>query len=182
MPRTKDTEFFLKRLRELDGSAGNNALPENLGWKEDKYFRVRKLLIEEGLVDIGQGKGGSVHLLEDAADEENISTNKSPVLEYEEDHLPYVVAQIEKRLKQDFADAVVEQVAHRGEKAGKWMHPDILALTLQKFEYIAREVFALRSYEIKRSDVVDADAVAEAAAHQRVAQLARLIHPTDRHC
>jgi hypothetical protein len=66
-------------------------------------------------------------------------------------------------------------VAHRGEKAGKWMHPDILALTLQKFEYIALDVFALRSYEIKRSDVVDTDAVAEAAAHQRVAQLAYLV-------
>ena len=114
MPRTKDTEVFLKRLRELEGSAGNKALRENLGWKEDKYFRVRKLLIEEGLVDIGQGKGGSVHLLEAVAGEENISTKKFPVLEYEEDHYPYVVAQIEKRLKQDFTDAVVEQVAHQG--------------------------------------------------------------------
>jgi hypothetical protein len=106
MPRTKNTEFFLKRLRELEGSAGNKALRENLGWKEDKYFSVRKLLIEEGLVDIGQGKGGSVHLLEGAPDEENISANKFSALECEEDHYPHVVAQIEKRLKQDFTDAL----------------------------------------------------------------------------
>jgi hypothetical protein len=175
MPKTTNQDFFLKRLRELDGSAGNKALRENLGWDEEKYFRVRKFLIEEGLVEVGQGKGGSVHLLGDVADRGTILTSKSPALDYEKDHYPHVVAQIEKRLKQDFTDAVVEQVAHQGGKAGKWMHPDILALTFQRFEYVARDVFALRSYEIKRSDVVDTDAVAEAAAHRRLVQLAYLV-------
>jgi hypothetical protein len=178
MPRTKDTAFFVKKLRELDGSAGNKALRERLGWAEKKYFRVRQDLIEEGLVEIGRGKGGSVYLLGDTSDEEEaVSADESQAPAFERDHYSQVVRRIEKQLKQDFKDAVVEQTAHQGRKntGGKWSRPDILALTVQRFEYIAQDEFILRSYEIKRSDVVDTDAVAEAVAHQRVAQLTRLI-------
>ncbi len=176
MPRTKDTEFFLKNLRELDGSAGNKALREKLHWAEDKYFRTRQLLIEEGLVQIGRGKGGSVYLLGDTSDEKDVSTVESQVPEVEKDHYLRVVTKLEKQLKQDFKDAIVEQTAHQGGKpTGKWSRPDILAITVQAFEYIVQDEFTLRSYEIKRSDVVDTDAVAEAAAHRRVAQLTYLV-------
>jgi hypothetical protein len=86
MPRTKDTEFFLKKLGELDGSAGNKALRERLGWVEEKYFRIRKALIEEGLVEVGRGKGGSVYLLGNASEVEAASMDDSQVPEYEKDH------------------------------------------------------------------------------------------------
>lgn len=177
MPRTKNTEFFLKRLRELGDSAGNKVLRENLGWKEDKYFHTRQLLIEEGIVEIGGGKGGSVHLLGGTSGEEAPSKDESQVLECENDHYLHVVTNLEKQLKQDYYNAVVEQTAHQGQKAtgGKWSPPDILAITVQKSEYIVQDEFILRSHEIKRGDMVDTDAVAEAAAHRRVAQLAYLI-------
>jgi len=177
MPRTKDTEYFLKRLREHEGSAGNKTLRESLKWSDEKYIRVRKLLIEEGLVEIGRGRGGSVYLPEDGSSEEDRETDEAIILDSEKDHYPYVVNKIENQLKQDFNDAVVEETAHQGRKAtgGKWSRPDILAITVQRFEYIAQDEFILRSYEIKRSDVIDTDAVAEAAAHQRVAQLTYLV-------
>jgi len=176
MPRTTDTDFFLKRLRELDGGAGNKTLREKLGWKEEKYFKVRQALIEEGLVEVGGGKGGSVHVLGDKEGEaEQADEFLEP--EYEKDHYLQVVGKLEKQLKQDFQDAVVERTAHQGGKltGGKWSRPDILALTVQRFEYIVQDEFISRSYEIKRGDVVDTDAVAEAAGHQRIAQLAYLV-------
>jgi hypothetical protein len=177
MARTKDTEFFLKKLRELEGSAGNKALREKLNWADDKYFRVRKELIEEGLVEVGRGKGGSVYLLGNTGDEDAGSSNGVQVPEFEKDHYKDVVKKLEKQLMQDFQDAVVEQTAHQGGKAtgGKWSRPDILAMTIQRFEYIVQDEFILRSYEVKRSDIVDTDAVAEAAAHRRVAQFAYLV-------
>jgi len=167
----------LKKLGELDGSAGNKALREKLGWADDKYFRVRQSLIEEGLVEVGGGKGGSVHLLGNLSNEQTVSADESQVPESEKDHYSHVVKKLERQLKQDFKDAVIEQTAHQGRKAtgGKWSRPDILALTVQRFEYVVQDEFILRSYEIKRGDVVDTDAVAEAAAHQRVAQLAYLV-------
>ena len=60
MSKMTDTEFFLKKLGILGGSAGNKALRENLRWTVEKYFRVRKILIEQGIVERGRGKGGSV--------------------------------------------------------------------------------------------------------------------------
>ncbi|WP_428534254.1 hypothetical protein [Rhodopila sp.] len=166
----------MKRLQQLGDSAGNKTLRENLGWQEEKYFRVRKNLVEEGLVEIGRGKGGSVYLLEDPLDEVSEPTNKFQTLKFEKDHYPLVVEKLEKQLKQDFQDAVVEQTAHKGSApGGKWSRPDVLALTVQRFEYVVQDEFILRSYEIERSDVVDTDAVAEAAAHQRMAQLSYLV-------
>ena len=41
---TKDTEFFLKKLRELEGSAGNKALRDKLKWEDDKYFKISKTI------------------------------------------------------------------------------------------------------------------------------------------
>ena len=180
MPRTKDTEFFTKKLREIGGSAGNKALRETLHWDDEKYFRTRKQLIEEGLVEIGRGKGGSVYLL-DSQDQEvdnaGVSKVQSGDAEHEKNHYPKVVSKLENQLKQDFEAAVVEQTAHQGGKptGGKWSRPDILAVTVQKFEYIVEDEFLLRSYEVKLSDSVDTDAVAEAAAHKRLAQLAYLV-------
>jgi hypothetical protein len=177
MPRTKDTDFFLKNLRGLDGSAGNKTLREKLKWADEKYFRVRQALIEEGLVDIGKGKGGSVYILGDSPTEIDISVDVPRVFNAEIDHYPLVVSKIEKQLKQDYRDAVVEQTAHKGGMVtgGKWSRPDILAVTFQRFEYVAHDEFILRSYEIKRSDVVDTDAVAEAVAHRRLVELAYLV-------
>jgi hypothetical protein len=177
MPRTPDTEFLLKKLGELGGSAGNKALRECLGWEEEKYFRIRQRLIEEGLVDIGRGKGGSVYLLGDGSEDTNTPTDATGNAEVETDHYPRVVEKLQKQLSQDFNNVVIETTAFQGGKTtgGKWSRPDILAITLQKFEYVAADEFILRSYEIKRSDTVDTDAVAEAAAHKRAAQLSYLL-------
>jgi hypothetical protein len=179
MPRTKDTEHFMKKLREIGGSAGNKALRETLNWPDEKYFRVRRLLIEEGLVEIGRGKGGSVYLLDSQEQEHNAGISKAELSyeKYEKDHYIKVASKIESQLKEDFEAAVVDQAAHQGGKltGGKWSRPDILAVTVQKFEYIVEDEFLLRSYEVKRSDSVDTDAVAEAAAHRRLAQLAYLV-------
>jgi hypothetical protein len=138
MPRTKDTAFFLKKLHELDGSAGNKTLREKLGWEDKKYFHVRKLLIEEGIVDVGRGKGGSVYVLEDdsAGDESLSEAVHAPASE--KDHYQQVLKLIEKQLKQDFKDAVVQLTAHLGRRltGGKWSRPDLLAVTVQRFEYV----------------------------------------------
>ena len=40
---------------------GNRRLRrETLGWDEEIYFAVRRRLIEDGLIETGRGKGGSV--------------------------------------------------------------------------------------------------------------------------
>ncbi len=177
MPRTPDTKVFLTRLQELGGSAGNKALREKLHWAEEKYFRVRKTLIEEGLVEIGRGQGGSVNMPGGVTTTDGASAVKPKTPLVEADHYPIIMSKIAEQLKHDFRSAVVEQTAFMGkiETGGKWSRPDILAVTFQRFEYVANDEFILRSYEIKRSDVVDADAVAEVASHRRLVEMAYLV-------
>ncbi|GAB4248199.1 class I SAM-dependent DNA methyltransferase [Deferrisoma sp.] len=55
---------FLEVLRELGGRAGNQAMLERLGWPPARYVAVRDMLITDGLVERGRGRGGSVRLVE----------------------------------------------------------------------------------------------------------------------
>lgn len=59
-------DSFFEKLKELSGEEqkliGNSALREALEWDEDRYKRVKSQLVDEKLVVIGRGKGGSVGL------------------------------------------------------------------------------------------------------------------------
>jgi len=63
----KNTERFLATLQSLGGSAGNGKLREELGWQESTYLRIKQVLIEQGDIVSGRGRGGSVALAETAA-------------------------------------------------------------------------------------------------------------------
>ncbi|WP_207759633.1 N-6 DNA methylase [Xanthomonas prunicola] len=62
----QNTERFLAMLQSLGGSAGNGKLREELGWQESTYLRIKHLLIEQGDIVSGRGRGGSVALAETA--------------------------------------------------------------------------------------------------------------------
>jgi hypothetical protein len=63
-PSFRDT--FLDKLRELAGIEqkliGNTSVREMLGWDEDRYKRVKTQLLEEKLIVVGRGYGGTVGL------------------------------------------------------------------------------------------------------------------------
>ncbi len=58
-------ERFLEALKKLGGSAGNIKLRELLGWSEAEYDDVRDVLLAEGAVQKGRGRGGSFSLTGD---------------------------------------------------------------------------------------------------------------------
>jgi hypothetical protein len=64
--RRTTAEIFIDKLTELsDGEVipiGNGALRNLLGWDEGKYNRIKEQLINENLIEVGKGKGGSVKL------------------------------------------------------------------------------------------------------------------------
>jgi type I restriction enzyme M protein len=53
---------FLTTLEGLGGSAGNGSLLAELGWQDGTYQNVRAELLEEGVIKLGRGRGGSVSL------------------------------------------------------------------------------------------------------------------------
>lgn len=73
-PRTKTPkkgrasyrETYLKKLSELSDEGkdlvSNKALREALGWEEDRYKRIKAQLVEERIIFISRGYGGTVGL------------------------------------------------------------------------------------------------------------------------
>lgn len=61
MARVADAEILLRHVPEDGSSIGNITLRDILGWEEEKYFRVRQRLIDNGELEVGGGRGGSVY-------------------------------------------------------------------------------------------------------------------------
>ncbi len=53
---------FLDRLGSLGGSSGNQSLRLDLGWDEATYAAVKQSVIDDGSVQPGRGRGGSVRI------------------------------------------------------------------------------------------------------------------------
>jgi DNA repair exonuclease SbcCD ATPase subunit len=64
MPPTDAENAFLDHLRTQGGNAGNQSLRTALGWEETAYEQVKSMLISQGRILPGKGKGGSVRLAE----------------------------------------------------------------------------------------------------------------------
>jgi type I restriction enzyme M protein len=62
MVRAALRQRFLERLEAAGGNLGNIRLRETLGWQDDTYWTVRAALIDEGIIQPGRGRGGSVTL------------------------------------------------------------------------------------------------------------------------
>src|SRR3954470_5413922 len=62
MSRTNLTEArkqaFLDLLRGVGGRSGNKALAAKLSWDDEFYSRVQAVLISEGKIRAGRGRGG----------------------------------------------------------------------------------------------------------------------------
>jgi hypothetical protein len=56
----EDRRTFLAALKRAGAMVGNKSFREQLGWKEDRYWKVHSLLLEAGLIVRGRGRGGSV--------------------------------------------------------------------------------------------------------------------------
>ncbi len=59
---TEDAKVFVSTLRKLRVRVGNGFLREQLGWREERYWRVHEMLREKGKIVRGRGRGGSVGL------------------------------------------------------------------------------------------------------------------------
>lgn len=62
MAGQKQKDRFIWTLTDLGGSAGNGKLRETLAWAEATYETVKEALVEEDLIVLGRGRGGSVAL------------------------------------------------------------------------------------------------------------------------
>jgi hypothetical protein len=87
--RRKDE--FLDALNKAGGQSGNKSLRLALNWDEVFYWKIQQALVADGRIRSGRGKGGSVHIAQDALaptsgessipTDEEVSVNNSPIRE-----------------------------------------------------------------------------------------------------
>ncbi len=78
MVREALRDRFIQALTDAGGSAGNGRLLSELGWQEDTYQSVRDALLQERIVVLGRGRGGSVKLASQAAGVAEPTAPKAP--------------------------------------------------------------------------------------------------------
>lgn len=67
----EDITSFLDTIKEIGGErnrACNPSVMKKLGWDEAKYWGISGYAMDHGLIEKGDGPGGSVILDEDACD------------------------------------------------------------------------------------------------------------------
>ena len=55
-----DAKTFLKELRKLKATVGNMHFRALLNWKDERCWKAHALLLEQGRIVRGRGRGGSV--------------------------------------------------------------------------------------------------------------------------
>ena len=166
------------------GLIGNGSLRRKLGWDDERYWYIRNLLVQSGLLRTGRGKGGSVQrVVPIAAPIETPEPSASARL-VETDLYDPIIATLRSHWIPDhqIQDFVIHQTAHQGRRdtGGKWTRPDITLASSNTYTYVPGRPVELRTFEVKTHDGLDVTAVYEALAHRRSAHYAHvLVHVPD---
>ena len=163
---------LMSKLAALGGVAvGNVTLRRELSWLDELYWPVRDRLVDQGRIQRGHGRGGSVSVVA-AADAAAPPQEPTGPAALSEDALYDPIAKV---LNEDWArdsrfqQHLVQVTAKQGRKktGGTWTRPDIIVAALRVFPYLPGKYFDLISFEVKPSWGVDVTAVYEALAHRR---------------
>lgn len=134
-------ERALFDLVPSDGSAVTNlSLIKRLGWKEEKYWRVRDRLLDTNTLIRGRGRGGSVRRRVTDAVQASVPGRGVRVSVPELAPYPPLlkVLQTERAREMRIEPHQIhfEETAKQGKKAtgGTWTRPDITAVSVRSFQ------------------------------------------------
>lgn len=174
-------------LASLGGAVGNVTLLRALGWSENRYYAVRDRLIDQGALQKGPGRGGSVKLVEQDEDDGGIpgdlleEPEARPGYASEADLYEPIECVLREHWVKDksFQWSHVANTARQGGRStgGKWTRPDLTVLSLRRYRYVPGVHLEVWSFEVKTLENLDVSAVYEAVAHARFATRAYVVFP-----
>jgi hypothetical protein len=189
-----DEEELLKALNtQFSGKANNVTLRNALKWEQDRYFVVRNLLIDSGLVRKAHGgPGGSTFAVVPPESDANslVPEAESPLLPGSQEKYPNegalyepMLRQIEKfwTIDERYDSSLCRMTGLAGGKntGGKWTRPDITVVAVQKFKFLRDPVLDVISFEIKPIGKITVEGIFQALAHRQYTNRAYVIFHTD---
>lgn len=183
-------ERDLLNMLPIDGdTVSNPAAQQRLGWSDSKYWEVRDILVDKGLILRGRGRGGTVRRVVEDESSKTISipvdsaTNPvavEAVIRRELSLYEPMKVVIEHALARDRRSSplAVEITALQGRRStgGTWSRPDIVSVEVKTYQYVPGKFLEVVSYEVKAEDSIDLQAVYEALAHRRSATRSYVIY------
>jgi hypothetical protein len=168
MARRSDAAMLME-LVPCDGSfVGNGWLLNQLGWQEDKYWRVRDRLLASKQLERGRGKGGSVRRPVSNGDQIAAKQPRnSPEAQLYEPLLRVLSTEWVREMRIEPEQIHFEITARQGKKltGGTWTRPDITAVSVRTFQHLPGKYLDVWTFEVKPLEALDITAVFEAASH-----------------
>jgi hypothetical protein len=149
----------------------------------DKYWGVRKELIDGGFATVGKGRGGSVAKLPAGEQVPSSGAKKAKQHVQRESEL---YAPLKEWLDTawgagitpgDFFEVCITATPKGKRKGGgKWSRPDVTLVQVNNYEYLAQPILEVTTFEVKKfSDAEDIGSIYETAAHSRWAHFSYLV-------
>jgi len=155
------------------------------------YWRIRQRLLDDGRLELGRGKGGSVRRAPDQAVqtsttaqqqiEPNAESRENDYYEQTKNTIERSWAVSELGLPADSFVVCVSAHQGRAYTGGKWSRPDITLVAVRRFDYLGPQT-DVTTFEVKLYSDLDVHGAFEAAAHTARAHRAYLLGqvPADR--
>lgn len=180
---SEDAQRLFNLVPTSGAGIGNTTLIRQLGWPEERYWRVRNELLDKALVRTGQGRGGAIRR---TSIESNGAAGVAPGIPVDDDlAIDEVIRGREADLYPDIRNVIegafardrrlnhvlVHVTASQGRRAtgGRWSRPDIVSVSITKYLHLPSRVLDLTTFEVKAEGAVDVSAVYEALSHRRSA-------------
>lgn len=172
---------YRKHLLEMIPSDGSTVGNTTLRWKflqsfskdglsEDDYWEVRQILLNEGLIERGRGKGGSVRLasVDTKQADPDIVLVDQPTSRELNLYEPFAKTLDDRYAKEEgLEDHFTQITALQGRRitGGKWTRPDVTLVAVRSFEFMPGKYLEVISFEVKPSVASALEGVFEALAH-----------------
>jgi|SRR5580658_3162699 hypothetical protein len=189
MDAIQKKQLLLSLIPESGSSIGNGTLRERLRAEARKegeelidadYWPLRDSLIDDGLIETGRGKGGSVHRVVAPAPPPSADITTEPVAERILErslYAPFLKAIEDGYVREHRIKRFVSEItATQGRRAtgGKWTRPDIIIAAVRTYQFPPTKKLEVITFEVKPSLATAFEGVYEALAHSVFAHLSYL--------
>lgn len=170
MARTSDEDMLMGLVPPNGDPIGNLSVLRQLGWDNEKYWRVRDRLLDLGTIVTGKGKGGSVRrvieVVEPIVPSATVQRASGEAALYEPllkvlstDWIRFM------RIKPDQIHFEITAKLGKKDTGGTWTRPDITAVSVRTFPHLPNKYLDIWTFEVKSVDWLDVTAIFEASAH-----------------
>ena len=165
---------FVSQLPNDGSPISNKRLREALKWEEDDYLEVKQQLLDDGVIGVGRGYGGTVARAEPVI--KHVAPSKVRIKEGNL-YMPLKRGLRKWAKNEDYPDdCIVEIIGAGGKKGGGvYSKPDLVLFAQRKYRYTPLKRIDVLTFEVKTADGYGLPSVYETAAHSRFANKSYLV-------